>query len=149
MSSDCLENESAAAVARPSAQRLLLLLKSRGTADRVRSGRGARDHRRSGARQQLAKLAQEGLVQAASESRGVGRPSQVWTITAKGTPSFPDSSTNSRCSSSRPCGRRWGIALEQLIAARERKMRETLSAGFARGHATQDADRAARRPPQS
>ena len=62
MSSDCLENESAAAVARPSAQRLLLLLKSRGPQTASDLG-GTLGITGEAARQQLAKLAQEGLVQ--------------------------------------------------------------------------------------
>jgi predicted ArsR family transcriptional regulator len=43
-----------------------------------------------GARFQLMKLAAEGMVQAISESKGVGRPSQVWSLTSKGNTHFPD-----------------------------------------------------------
>jgi predicted ArsR family transcriptional regulator len=125
MSSDCLENESAAAVARPSAQRLLLLLKSRGPQTASDLG-GALGITGEAARQQLAKLAQEGLVQAASESRGVGRPSQVWTITAKGNARFPDTHAELTVQLIEAVRTTLGDrALEQLIAARERKMRET------------------------
>ena len=43
-----------------------------------------------GARFQLTKLAEEGLVQATNESKGVGRPTQIWSITSKGNQHFPD-----------------------------------------------------------
>lgn len=43
-----------------------------------------------GARFQLQKLAEEGLVQAGQESKGVGRPVQIWQLTAKGNARFPD-----------------------------------------------------------
>jgi predicted ArsR family transcriptional regulator len=42
------------------------------------------------ARQQLARLAEDGLVEAASEARGVGRPTQYWSLTAAGQSRFPD-----------------------------------------------------------
>jgi predicted ArsR family transcriptional regulator len=43
-----------------------------------------------GARFQLTKMAEEGLVQAIQESKGVGRPTQMWSITEKGNEHFPD-----------------------------------------------------------
>jgi predicted ArsR family transcriptional regulator len=43
------------------------------------------------ARQQLEKLAGEGLVAATSQAGGVGRPSKIWTITPQGNARFPDS----------------------------------------------------------
>jgi predicted ArsR family transcriptional regulator len=42
------------------------------------------------ARQQLIKLAADGLVEATAEPRGVGRPAQVWSLTEKGNARFPD-----------------------------------------------------------
>jgi len=42
------------------------------------------------ARQQLARLAEDGLVEATSEARGVGRPTQFWNLTAAGQARFPD-----------------------------------------------------------
>jgi hypothetical protein len=39
---------------------------------------------------QLVKMAAEGLVECISESRGVGRPVQVWKLTAVGNGRFPD-----------------------------------------------------------
>lgn len=43
-----------------------------------------------GARFQLTKLAEEGLIRASSESKGVGRPTQIWSLTSKGNQHFPD-----------------------------------------------------------
>ena len=43
-----------------------------------------------GARFQLLKLAGEGLVTSASESKGRGRPQQIWSLTALGNTRFPD-----------------------------------------------------------
>ena len=42
------------------------------------------------ARQQLARLAEEGLVLSSSEARGVGRPTQRWSLTAAAQSQFPD-----------------------------------------------------------
>lgn len=43
-----------------------------------------------GARLQLLKLTEEGLIQSQHESRGVGRPTQFFTLTAMGNAGFPD-----------------------------------------------------------
>ena len=43
-----------------------------------------------GARFQLTKLVEEGLVEVSVISKGVGRPAQVWKLTAKGNLHFPD-----------------------------------------------------------
>lgn len=43
-----------------------------------------------GARFQLLKLANEGLVKATSESKGRGRPQQIWSLTGAGHARFPD-----------------------------------------------------------
>lgn len=42
------------------------------------------------ARQQLIRLADEGLVAASSAPSGVGRPTQLWSLTAAGQARFPD-----------------------------------------------------------
>lgn len=42
------------------------------------------------ARQQLVRLATDGLVAAKSQTRGVGRPVQVWSLTPAGNARFPD-----------------------------------------------------------
>lgn len=43
-----------------------------------------------GARFQLLKLANEGLVQATTEAKGRGRPKQIWSLTEAGNARFPD-----------------------------------------------------------
>jgi predicted ArsR family transcriptional regulator len=43
-----------------------------------------------GARFQLTKMSEEGLVQAIHEIKGVGRPTQLWHLTEKGNHQFPD-----------------------------------------------------------
>jgi len=43
-----------------------------------------------GARFQLLKLANEGLVEATTESKGRGRPKQIWSLTEAGNARFPD-----------------------------------------------------------
>src|SRR5215467_12848670 len=87
MSSKHLENSSL--TARPAAERLLVLLKTRGpqTATALAAEVGITGE---AARQQLVRLAADGLVVAASEARGVGRPVQVWSLTAAGNARFPD-----------------------------------------------------------
>ncbi|OWK40797.1 helix-turn-helix transcriptional regulator [Fimbriiglobus ruber] len=84
MSSDDLENSP-----RSAADRFLLLLKTRGpqTAADLGTAAGVTGE---AARQQLVRLAASGLVVAAAEPRGVGRPTQVWTLTAAGNARFPD-----------------------------------------------------------
>jgi predicted ArsR family transcriptional regulator len=71
------------------ADRLLTLLKRRGpqTAAELGAALGVTDE---AARQQLLKMAGEGLVEGFAENRGVGRPKQVWKLTAAGNGRFPD-----------------------------------------------------------
>lgn len=74
---------------RSAADRLLELLKRRGPQTSAELGAvlGVTDE---AARQQLVKMAAEGLVEGISESRGVGRPVQVWMLTVAGNGRFPD-----------------------------------------------------------
>ncbi len=78
MSSRDLENLSLSV--RPAPERLLMLLKTRGP--QTAADLGAKLTITGEAARQLLKLAGEGLVEATAESRGVGRPSQVWRLTA-------------------------------------------------------------------
>jgi predicted ArsR family transcriptional regulator len=75
---------------RPTGERLLTLLKTRGpqTAGDLAAALG--DITSEGVRQQLVKLGDEGLIEATSEPHGVGRPKQVWHLTEKGHTRFPD-----------------------------------------------------------
>ena len=43
-----------------------------------------------GARFQLTRMQEEGLVEATQAAKGVGRPTQIWNLTAKGNQHFPD-----------------------------------------------------------
>jgi predicted ArsR family transcriptional regulator len=85
MSSDHLEN-----TLRPAADRFLVLLKTRGPQTAADLGKAA-GVTGEAARQQLARLAGDGLVVATAEPRGVGRPAQVWGLTVAGNARFPDS----------------------------------------------------------
>lgn len=84
MSSNRLENP-----VRPAADRFLVLLKTRGpqTAADLAKATGVTAE---AARQQLIRLAADGLVVATAEPRGVGRPAQVWGLTEAGNARFPD-----------------------------------------------------------
>jgi predicted ArsR family transcriptional regulator len=71
------------------------------------------------ARQQLVKLAAEGLVEATSEPRGVGRPHRVWTLTEKGNARFPDNHAELTAHLLRAIQSELGqAALDRLIAFR-------------------------------
>jgi predicted ArsR family transcriptional regulator len=84
MSSVRLEN-----TGRPAADRFLVLLKTRGPQTTADLGEAA-GVTAEAARQQLSLLADDGLVVATSEPRGVGRPAQVWGLTEAGNARFPD-----------------------------------------------------------
>jgi predicted ArsR family transcriptional regulator len=84
MSSNDLENPP-----RPAADRILLLLKTRGPQTAADLGK-ATGVTGEAARQQLVRLAADGLVVATAEHRGVGRPAQVWRLTDAGNARFPD-----------------------------------------------------------
>ncbi|AYA41603.1 transcriptional regulator [Xenorhabdus nematophila] len=70
-------------------EKLLMLLKTRGALQASDAGKllGTTGE---AARQQFVKLAKEGLIEAKSETRGVGRPVQLWHLTKKGHAQFPD-----------------------------------------------------------
>ncbi|MCC8367001.1 transcriptional regulator [Xenorhabdus sp. PB61.4] len=70
-------------------ERLLMLLKTQGAMQAAEAGKllGTTGE---AARQQFVKLAKEGLVEGRSETRGVGRPIQLWHLTDKGNAKFPD-----------------------------------------------------------
>jgi predicted ArsR family transcriptional regulator len=122
MSSDGLEKS--AAPSRGPGDRLLLVLKNRGPQTAARLGK-ALGTTGEAARQQLTRLASEGLVQATSRPCGVGRPAQVWALTSKGHGRFPDTHAELTVQIIESVRTTLGEqALDQLIAARERKMRE-------------------------
>lgn len=74
---------------RNAAERILFHLKMHGEKTAAELGR-ALGTSGEAARQQLVRLADEGLVESWSQSRGVGRPSQFWRLTGRGQSRFPD-----------------------------------------------------------
>lgn len=84
MSSEGLENKP-----RPAADRFLVLLKMHGPQTAADLGKAA-GVTGEAARQQLTRLAEEGLLLATAEPRGVGRPVQIWSLTESGNARFPD-----------------------------------------------------------
>ena len=126
MSSKNLENqppsENDAPLGRASADRVLMRLKNRGpqTAGDLGTALGITGE---ACRQQLARLADEGLVASVSEARGVGRPSLVWRLTPRGNARFPDTHAELTVQLIDTVRSELGEhALEQLVAARERTM---------------------------
>lgn len=117
MSSNHLENT--IPNLRSPGERLLVMLKTRGP--QIASDLGKLlNTTGENARQLLTKLASEGLVESQNESRGVGRPRQVWRLTAAGHNRFPDTHaqlTTQLIQSIR--GILGEAALDKLISARE------------------------------
>jgi predicted ArsR family transcriptional regulator len=97
MSSRDLENLPVVAAAqeniawspRSPAERVLMALKMHGALSSAELG-AKLSTTGEAARQQLARLAEEGLVRAVSEARGVGRPTQRWSLTPAAQSRFPD-----------------------------------------------------------
>lgn len=119
MSSDRLEN-----ALRPAGDRFLVLLKSRGPQSAAELGR-ATGVTGEAARQQLVRLAADGLVVAIAESRGVGRPTQVWSLTAAGNARFPDAHAELTAGLIRSIRTELGEAvLDRLIDARATESKE-------------------------
>jgi predicted ArsR family transcriptional regulator len=115
---------------RPAAERLLVLLKTRGpqTAADLGTVLGITGE---AARQQLARLAADGLVEASPRPRGVGRPAQVWCLTAKGNARFPDAHAELTAQLLRAVRSELGEeALERLIAARSAESRAAYAAAL-------------------
>lgn len=113
MSSNNLENP-----VRPAADRFLLQLKTRGpqTAADLATAAGVTGE---AARQQLVRLADEGLVVATEERRGVGRPVRLWALTEAGHKRFPDAHADLTASLLRTIRSQLGEeALDRLIDAR-------------------------------
>ncbi|MBV9467628.1 MAG: hypothetical protein JO316_09020 [Abitibacteriaceae bacterium] len=75
-------------------------------------------------RQQLIKLAKEGLVEGIAEANGVGRPVQIWQLTPAGNARFPDAHADLTAQLLRSIRTELGeAALERLIAVREQDTR--------------------------
>lgn len=74
---------------RSPAERVLMALKMHGSLSAAALG-SLLGTTGEAARQQLTRLAEEGLVTAMSEARGVGRPTQSWRLTPAAQARFPD-----------------------------------------------------------
>lgn len=104
--------------------RLLTFLKMHGPQTTAAAGH-VLETSKENARQHLQKMADEGLIEASSLSRGVGRPQQIWSLTAAGHAQFPDAHAELTLSLIKSVRQILGEeALEQLILARENDMRE-------------------------
>ena len=126
MSTKSLINSSDAP--RSPADRLLFLLKTRGpqSAQDLASVLGVT---KEAARQHLLRLSDEGLVLAASEIRGVGRPVQVWKLTVEAQKRFPDTHAELAAGMIESVRALFGASgLEALIARREQEGRERYQA---------------------
>jgi predicted ArsR family transcriptional regulator len=103
--------------------RLLTLLKTRGPQQASDAGK-VLGTTGEAARQQFVKLAKEGLVEAVAETRGVGRPVQLWHLTAAGNARFPDTHSELTVQLLRTVRDKLGEqAIELLIDTREQETR--------------------------
>ncbi|WP_370465612.1 helix-turn-helix transcriptional regulator [Nissabacter sp. SGAir0207] len=122
MSSNRLLNTVEKASATP--ERLLYLLKTRGPQQSAEAGEML-GMTAEAARQQLTKLASAGLVETYSQSRGVGRPSQFWTLTQAGHNRFPDTHSTLTVQLLDTVRHAFGEqAIDRLIDLREQASRE-------------------------
>lgn len=121
MSTENLEYPAGAG--KTASDRLLLQLKTRGPQTAADLGQ-ALAITGEAARQQLMRLASEGLVEAQAEARGVGRPRQVWRLTAAGDQRFPDAHADLATQLIRSIRATLGEeALDRVIDSRESEAR--------------------------
>lgn len=103
--------------------RLLKLLKTHGPQQASEAGK-VLGTTGEAARQQFVKLAKEGLVEAKAETRGVGRPVQLWQLTAAGNAHFPDAHAELTAQLLRTVRDKLGEqAMDLLIDSREQETR--------------------------
>lgn len=108
---------------RSPAERILLTLKLHGPQTAAALGKRLSISGEA-VRQQLVRLAEEGFVNAWSEARGVGRPSQYWGLTASGHSKFPDTHAELTVQLLRTIRQTLGDeAVDRIIAAREEETR--------------------------
>lgn len=122
-------------------ERLLYELKSRG-AQPAAALAGALAITPMGAHKLLARLEEQGLVEAREEGGGVGRPRKLWSLTSAGHGRFPDRHGDLTVQLIQQARAVFGEAgLDQLIAARERDSEQRYRAALARCRTTGDAVR--------
>lgn len=116
---------------RSPAERVLMALKMHGALSSA--SLGARlGTTGEAARQQLFRLAEEGLVVATSEARGVGRPTQSWSLTPAAQARFPDTHAALTVQLLGIVRNTLGeAALDTLIATRETETRIVYEAALA------------------
>jgi predicted ArsR family transcriptional regulator len=87
------------------------------------------------ARQQLVRLAADGLVVATAEPRGVGRPAQVWSLTQAGNARFPDGHAELTAQLIRSIRTELGeAALDRLIESRAAESKAAYAAALEGAH---------------
>jgi predicted ArsR family transcriptional regulator len=117
MSSANLENT--AWSPRSAAERILMALKMQGALSSSALGEQLGTTGEA-ARQQLMRLAAEGLVESTGEAKGVGRPVQNWRLTPKAQQRFPDTHAGLTVQLLQTIRSELGeAALDKLISARE------------------------------
>ncbi|PSL45526.1 transcriptional regulator [Chitinophaga niastensis] len=112
------------------ADRFLTLLKTRGplSAAELAAELGITGE---GARLQLLKLAEEGLVHSESTSKGVGRPVLIWSLTQLGNARFPDTHTELTLQLIQTIKNVLGKeALDNVVNAREKNQLEKYSSAL-------------------
>jgi len=113
------------------AERVLMQLKMQGEMSAAALGRRLGTSSEA-ARQQLLRLAEEGLVEPRSLSSGVGRPTQLWRLTAAAQSRFPDTHAALTVQLLAIVRSQLGeAALEAIIAAREAETRRAYEAATA------------------
>lgn len=109
---------------RSPADRILMALKMHGALSSAELGSRLATTGEA-ARQQLARLAEEGLVISASEAKGVGRPTQRWSLTPAAQARFPDTHAALTVQLLDIVRRSLGeAALDTLISVREAETRD-------------------------
>lgn len=107
--------------------RFLMLLKTRGalTAGEIAKELGITTE---GARLQLLKFTEEGLIQSVHESKGVGRPTQYFSLSEQGNKGFPDTHAELTVKLIQQIKETLGEeALQTVISAGERKAKQRYS----------------------
>jgi predicted ArsR family transcriptional regulator len=113
------------------AERLLGVIKRRGP-QRIADLAAALRITAEAARQQIIRLAAEGLVVSETERRGVGRPTRRWSLTGRGHARFPDTHAElTLCLIDAVRAKLGEEALERLIVAREEQSRNDYAAALA------------------